>query len=251
MRRNPRCSRRPLMRPAGECFPMKEFKPAVVPDAGAEASHSLSQGSSLPASRTGRGQRRNSRGSFEVCHSLRFGDHVAARYRRRFSLASSWWRPEGQAVFAVQVAVVSSAPTLALVTEIVHIDALLQKWLHRAVAGASPCDVVVRRRRVTPCPENEATVLCASMAEGGVPLADPANRPPKCSIATAANGEGTSAAKKSTSLVPDESEHRAGRWRSGQHGTLNAESKSISNPRLVSPVSLESARRCETSGQTG
>ena len=44
--------------------------------------------------RAGRGQRRNSRGSFEVCHSLRLGDHAAARYRRRFSLASSWWRPE-------------------------------------------------------------------------------------------------------------------------------------------------------------
>ena len=43
-------------------------------------------------------------------------------------------------------------------------------------------------------------MLCASMAEGGVPLADPADRPPKCSIATAANGEGTSPAKKSTSL---------------------------------------------------
>src|SRR5688572_33494715 len=67
-------------------------------------------------------------------------------------------------------------PTLALVTEIVHIGALLQKWLHGAVAGASPRDVVVRRRRVTPCPQHEATVLCASMAEGGVPLADPADR---------------------------------------------------------------------------
>src|SRR5688572_15967513 len=68
-------------------------------------------------------------------------------------------------------------PALALVTEIVHIGALLQKWLHGAVAGASPRDVVVRRRRVTPCSQHEATMLCASMAECGVPLADPAHRP--------------------------------------------------------------------------
>ena len=68
-------------------------------------------------------------------------------------------------------------PTLALVAEIIHIDALLQERLQGGVAGAPPRDVRLRCRRLTPCPENEATVLCASVAEGGVPLADPADRP--------------------------------------------------------------------------
>ena len=71
----------------------------------------------------------------------------------------------------------SPDPTLALLAEVVHIDALLQERLHGAVARAPPRDVVLRRRRLTPCPQDEAAVLCAPVAEGGLPLADSADRP--------------------------------------------------------------------------